>query len=57
MKDQSKTLLILGILVVAYAIFSRFYGKPSIAMNYFKSSNVLLLGNTILILSAIAKKK
>jgi len=57
MKDWNKTLLILGILVVAYAVFSRFYGKPSIAMNYFKSTSVLMLGNTILLLAAVTKKK
>lgn len=50
-------LFVLGLLVVAYAIFSRFYGQPSVAMKYFKSNSVLLLGNTILLVAAITKKK
>jgi len=57
MKDWSKMLFVLGLLVVAYAIFSRFYGQPSVAMKYFKSNSVLLLGNTILLVAAITKKK
>jgi hypothetical protein len=57
MKNWDKTFLLLGILVIAYAIFSRFYGKQCVAMMHFKSSNVFMAGNTLLLLAAITKKK
>lgn len=57
MKNWDKIFLVLGILVIAYAIFSRFYGMKSIAMMHFRSTSVFMLGNTLLILAAIAKKK
>lgn len=51
-----KLLFALAILLLAYAIFSRFYGKPSIAMGMFKSSSVLLLANTAMLLALFTKK-
>ena len=47
-------LLGLGFLMVVYAVFSRFYGQPSIALYQFRSLSVLILGNTLLVLSLIA---
>lgn len=57
MKSLDKILLVLGIIAIAYAIFSRFYGQASIAMGQFKSSSVLLAANTILLLGLILKEK
>ncbi|MFZ5800753.1 MAG: hypothetical protein ACOY3D_05185 [Candidatus Omnitrophota bacterium] len=57
MKGLDKILLVLGIIAIAYAIFSRFYGQTSIAMGHFKSSSVLLAANTILLLALILKEK
>ncbi len=51
MKLVEKGLLVLGILLAAYACFSRIYGEPSIAMCRFKSCNILLAANTILVLA------
>ncbi|MDP3142754.1 MAG: hypothetical protein Q8N14_02235 [Candidatus Omnitrophota bacterium] len=57
MKNWDKTFLLLGILVIAYAIFSRFYGKQGVAMMHFRSTSVFMAGNTLLLLAAITKKK
>jgi hypothetical protein len=52
---MSRVLMVIGLVLVAYAIFSRFFGMPSIAMTRFKSINFLVLANTALILSLILK--
>lgn len=52
-----KVLLVIAILVIAYALFSRFYGAPCLALGgRVKSSSVLLLGNTILLCALYFKK-
>lgn len=53
MRIISIFLLVLGFLLVVYAVFSRFYGQPSVALNQFRSLSFLILANTILILSLI----
>ncbi|MFH1655026.1 MAG: hypothetical protein ABH954_00230 [Candidatus Omnitrophota bacterium] len=53
---MSKVLLVIGMVLVAYAMFSRFYGMPSVAMMRFRSINFLILANTTLILSLILKE-
>jgi hypothetical protein len=55
MNKLSKATAVIGILVILYAAFSRFYGEPSVAMLRFKSSNILVLGNTVLLISLILK--
>ena len=55
MKGLSKALVILGLILIVYAAFSRFYGAPSVAMTKFRSLSFLLLANTMLILSLIVK--
>ncbi|MBL7198327.1 MAG: hypothetical protein ISS47_09560 [Candidatus Omnitrophica bacterium] len=55
MKKMSNILLGLGVLLVIYSIFSRFYGEPSVAMRCFRSLSFLIFANTVLILSVIAK--
>ncbi len=53
-----KVLLVLGILLVAYAIFSSFYGARDVAcLGRCKSSTILLLGNTLVVLSIALKNK
>jgi len=56
MKNTSKILLIVGFLLVIYAIFSRFYGEPSIAMMRFRSLSLLILANMAFILSLIVEQ-
>ncbi len=56
MKNLEKILLVLGIVLVVYAIFSRFYGQPCVAAKHFRSTSVLLLANTILILAVLARR-
>jgi hypothetical protein len=56
MKNTSKALLVLGFLLLAYAIFSRFYGEPSIAMMRFRSLSLLILANMAFILSLIVEQ-
>ncbi len=51
-----KVLLVIGVILVAYAIFSRFYGEPSLACGRFKSSSILLLGNTAMLAAIFCKK-
>jgi len=53
MKNLSLMLLIAGCILMVYAVFSRFYGEPSIAMTQFRSVNFLILSNTALLLSLI----
>lgn len=55
MKNLEKVLLVIGVILIAYAIFSRFYGQPSIAAKQFKSINILVLANTALILAILSK--
>lgn len=55
MKSLDKVLVVVGIALLAYAIFSRFYGAPSLAMSSFKSSNVLVLANTAFLLAIVLK--
>ncbi|MDP2938610.1 MAG: hypothetical protein Q8O13_00795 [Candidatus Omnitrophota bacterium] len=51
-----KVLLVIAIICVAYAIFSRFYGQPSIAFGRIKSSSLVLLANTLLLIGLFIKK-
>jgi hypothetical protein len=55
MQGASKIFLFCGVILSLYAAFSRFYGEPSIAFNNFKSINILIAANT-LILIAVALK-
>ena len=55
MKNLDKILVVLGLLLVAYAIFSKFFGVPGISLGNFKSSNLLLVANTLLLLSIVVK--
>ncbi len=57
MKNLEKTLLVVGLMLIIYAIFSRFYGQPSIALNHYRSISVLVLANSALILAVLAKKQ
>lgn len=54
MEKLPKILLIAGFLLLAYAIFSRFYGQPSVALNQFRSVSFLILANMAFTLSLIA---
>ena len=56
MKNLDKLLLVLGFILVVYAIFSRFYGKPSVAMNHFRSLSILILANITFVLALIVKQ-
>lgn len=53
MKILSISLLVLGTMLTVYAVFSRFYGQPSVAMHQFRSLSFLIMANTILLLSLI----
>ena len=55
MEQISKALMVIGGILVAYAIFSRFYGMPSVALMQFRSVNFLTFANTILLFSVILK--
>jgi hypothetical protein len=57
MKNLEKTFLVIGLILVGYAIFSRFYGEPSIAAKQFRSISVLVLANTALILAVLSRGK
>jgi len=55
MKIISNLLLALGLLLVAYAVFSNFYGADGVALNGLIRSRTLLTGgSTCLLLSLIA---
>lgn len=56
MNGISKILLVVGAVLVAYAVFSRFYGMPSVAMMRFKSVSFLILANTTFLLAIVFKK-
>lgn len=56
MKKLDKVFLWLALILVAYAVFSRFYGAPSIAMKQFRSVSILLLANTSLLMAILVKK-
>jgi len=56
MKNLDKVFLWLALLLIAYAVFSRFYGAPSIALKQFRSVSVLLLANTSLLMAILVKK-
>ena len=56
MKNLDKVFLWLALLLIAYAVFSRFYGAPSIALKQFRSVSVLLLANTSLLMVILVKK-
>jgi len=53
MDKLSKVLLFGGFVLLAYAIFSRFYGQPSVAMMRFRSISFLIMANMAFILSLI----
>jgi len=55
MSGISKILITIGLVLVAYAVFSRFYGMPSVAMMHFKSVSFLILANTFFLLSLLLK--
>lgn len=55
MKNTEKILLVLGLILVVYAVFSRFYGEPSIAMKHYRSISILVLANTALILAVLVR--
>ncbi len=55
MEKLSKVLMVIGLVLVAYAIFSRFYGMPSVAIMRFKSVSFLVLANTTFLLSLLLK--
>lgn len=55
MKGLDRILLVLGILLAIYAVISKFVGVNGISLGNFKSSNLLLAANTLLILSLIVK--
>lgn len=55
MSGISKILITIGLILVAYAVFSRFYGMPSVAMMRFKSVSFLILANTFFLLSLLLK--
>ncbi|MBM3251481.1 MAG: hypothetical protein FJZ11_01690 [Candidatus Omnitrophica bacterium] len=58
MKNLSNLLLLAGLVIIAYAIFSKFYGQPSVACKgLMTSKSLLILGNTSLLLSLIASVK
>ena len=57
MKNLDKVFLWVALLLVVYAIFSRFYGMPSVAMKQFRSLSILILANTSLLLAIVLKKK
>lgn len=57
MKNLSQILLALGFVLLVYAIFSRFYGQPSVALIRFRSLSFLVLANIVFVLSLIAKQK
>ncbi|MDD2654841.1 MAG: hypothetical protein PHI86_07040 [Candidatus Omnitrophica bacterium] len=52
---MSRILMIIGVVLVIYAIFSRFYGMPSVALMRFKSVSFLVLANTAFLLSLVLK--
>ncbi|MDP2939057.1 MAG: hypothetical protein Q8O13_03100 [Candidatus Omnitrophota bacterium] len=54
MKIISIFLLLMGSFLIIYAVFSRFYGEPSIAFKQFRSLSFLVLANSTLILCLIA---
>lgn len=56
MKNLDKWLLALGFILVVYAIFSRFYGQPSVAMIRFRSLSLLILANISFVLALIVKQ-
>ncbi len=55
MKNLEKAFLVIGIILVAYAVFSRFYGEPSIAAKQYRSISVLVLANTFLIIAVLIR--
>lgn len=56
MKKLDKVFLWLALLLIVYAVFSRFYGQPSVALKHFRSLSILLLANTSLLLAILVKK-
>lgn len=56
MKALETILLAVGFIILAYALFSRFYGMPSIAMMRFRSLTFLILANMSFILALIVKQ-
>jgi len=57
MKNLSQILLAIGFVLLVYAIFSRFYGEPSVALMRFRSLSFLVLANIVFVLALIAKQK
>ncbi len=51
MKAASKIFLYTGLVLALYAVFSRFYGEPSVAMKTFTSMGILNVANTLILIS------
>jgi hypothetical protein len=52
----SKIFFISGVILAFYSVFSRFYGEPSIAFTLFKSINLLIAANTLILISIAANQ-
>lgn len=57
MKNLDKILVVVGFIVLVYAIFSRFYGQRSVALMHFRSLSFLVVANIIFVLALIVKQK
>jgi len=51
MKTSSRIFLFAGLILALYAVFSRFYGEPSVALKMFTSVGVLTAANTLILIS------
>lgn len=51
MKLSGRIFLFAGLTLALYAIFSRFYGEPSVALKMFTSVGVLTAANTLILIS------
>ncbi|MDD2653501.1 MAG: hypothetical protein PHI86_00100 [Candidatus Omnitrophica bacterium] len=51
MKTSSKFFLFTGVVLALYAVFSRFYGEPSVALKVFSSVGILTAANTLILIS------
>ncbi len=51
MKTSSRIFMFAGLALALYAVFSRFYGEPSVALKMFTSVGVLTAANTLILIS------
>jgi len=56
MQSAAKVFLFSGVILALYAAFSRFYGEPSIALKNFRSINILISANTLILISIALKQ-